>query len=147
MFMHAGFGHIFFNMFALVMFGRIIEGVLGSKKFFILYFISGIFAALLHLLLNHLISGEPTIMVGASGAVFGVLGLFTVLFPDVKLMIIFFPVPIKAKYLMPGILILELFFGVANFELSNIAHFAHLGGAIAGVIFALFWKHNRFKFY
>ena len=87
------------------------------------------------------------ITVGASGAVFGILAAFTVLFPNVELMLIFFPVPIKAKYLVPGYAVLELLFGVANFKGDNIAHFAHLGGALFGLILVLIWKKNQFRRY
>jgi membrane associated rhomboid family serine protease len=86
-------------------------------------------------------------LVGASGAVFGLLIAFAMLFPDVELMIIFFPVPIKAKYLVPGYAILELFQGVAQFKGDNIAHYAHLGGAIVGFLLIRYWKKNQFRVY
>jgi membrane associated rhomboid family serine protease len=204
--------HILFNMFGLWMFGRVLENVLGSKKFFLLFFISGLGAAFIHTFVLHLqisallnladsfisapsydtfnyivekyinspsqnllnfmdnwfyqpdnpaffneaksivssivnIHVNENVTVGASGAVFGILAAFTVLFPNVELMLIFFPVPIKAKYLVPGYAILELFFGVANFKGDNIAHFAHLGGALFGLILVLIWKKNQFKVY
>lgn len=204
--------HILFNMFGLWMFGRVLESVLGSKKFFLLYFASGIGAALIHSFVQYIqisallqsadsfISapsydsfkyivdkyiGAPSayvinfmerwfyqpdntaffneaksivasvvhmhvdgnITVGASGAVFGILAAFALLFPNVELMIIFFPVPIKAKYLIPGYAILELIFGVANFKGDNIAHFAHLGGALFGLMLVAIWKRDQFKSY
>jgi len=144
MFLHGGFGHIFFNMFALFMFGRILESVLGSKRFFILYFLSGLGAAGLQLLIYYL-QDAPAVMIGASGAIFGILIAFAMMFPNVELMIIFLPIPIKAKYLIPIYAVLELFFGIANFSSDNIAHFAHLGGAIVGFILIKIWKRNQFK--
>jgi membrane associated rhomboid family serine protease len=146
MFLHANLGHIFFNMFGLFMFGRILESVLGSKRFFILYFASGIGAAALQLGIYYF-QGAPAIMIGASGAIFGILAAFAIMFPNVELMIIFLPIPIKAKYLVPIYAVLELFFGIASFKGDNIAHFAHLGGAIVGVILILIWKRNHFKIY
>lgn len=144
MFMHAGFGHIFFNMFGLIVFGRVIESVWGSKRMFILFFISGLGAAGLQLLV-YLVTDMTAVMVGASGALFGLLAAFALLFPNVELMLIFLPIPIKAKYLVPAFAILSLFFGVANFRGDNIAHFAHLGGAIFGFFIALYWKKNQFR--
>lgn len=144
MFMHAGLGHLFFNMFGLFMFGRVLESVLGSKKFFILYFLSGFGAAGLQLLIFY-IQNAAVPMVGASGAVLGILAAFAVMFPNVELMIIFLPIPIKAKYLVPIYAVFELFFGIANFKGDNIAHFAHLGGAIVGFILVMIWKKNQFK--
>jgi membrane associated rhomboid family serine protease len=146
MFLHQNLGHIFFNMFGLFIFGRILETTLGSKKFFLLYFISGLGAAGLQLLVYY-IQMQPAAMLGASGAIMGVTAAFAVMFPNVELMLIFLPIPIKAKYLIPFFLLLELFFGVANFKIDNIAHFAHLGGAIAGFIMIKIWKKKQFNIY
>jgi membrane associated rhomboid family serine protease len=146
MFMHGNLGHIFFNMFGLFMFGRVLESVLGSKKFFILYFLSGIGAAGLQLMIYYF-QQAPAIMIGASGAIFGVLAAFAMMFPNVELMIIFLPVPIKAKYLVPIYAVFELFFGIASFKGDNIAHFAHLGGALVGFILIMIWKRKQFKIY
>jgi membrane associated rhomboid family serine protease len=146
MFLHANFGHILFNMFGLFMFGKVLESVLGSKKFFILYFLSGIGAALLQLLIYYF-QLEQAIMIGASGAIFGILAAFAMVFPNVELMILFIPFPIKAKYLVPIYAVFELFFGIASFKGDNIAHFAHLGGAIVGVILILIWKQKQIKNY
>lgn len=146
MFLHANLGHIFFNMFGLFMFGKVLESVLGSKKFFILYFASGLGAAILQLLVYQL-QGTPGVMIGASGAIFGILAAFAMMFPNVELMFILIPVPIKAKYLVPIYAVLELFFGIANFDKDNIAHFAHLGGAIVGFILIKIWKKNQFRIY
>jgi membrane associated rhomboid family serine protease len=85
--------------------------------------------------------------VGASGAVFGLLVAFAMLFPDVELMLIFLPIPIKAKYFVPFYALLELFFGVASFNWDNIAHFAHLGGALFGFLLVKYWKRNQFRIY
>jgi membrane associated rhomboid family serine protease len=85
--------------------------------------------------------------VGASGAVFGLLIAFAMMFPDVELMLIFLPIPIKAKYFVPFYALAELFFGVANFKGDNIAHFAHLGGALFGFILVKLWKRNQFRIY
>jgi membrane associated rhomboid family serine protease len=144
MFLHGGIGHLFFNMFGLFMFGRVLESVLGSRKFFILYFLSGFGAAALQLFIYYL-QGSTGIMIGASGAILGILAAFAVMFPNVELMIIFLPIPIKAKYLVPIYAVIELFFGVAQFKGDNIAHFAHLGGAIVGFILVMIWKKNQFK--
>jgi membrane associated rhomboid family serine protease len=145
MFMHGGLGHIFFNMFGLYMFGRVLETVIGSQRFFILYFASGLGAALLELTIKYY-QGPLVPMVGASGAIFGLIAAFAVMFPNVEMMMIFLPIPVKAKYMVPIFAVLELFFGVAGFKFDNIAHFAHLGGAIVGFIIIMLWK-NKFKRY
>lgn len=86
-----------------------------------------------------------TPMVGASGAIYGVLIAFAVLYPDAKLALLFFPIGIKAKYFIPILIFIELFMGIRNFEWNNVAHFAHLGGAIIGFFFIRNWKNNRFR--
>ncbi|MGE4287810.1 MAG: rhomboid family intramembrane serine protease [Salinivirgaceae bacterium] len=218
MFMHArlnspnGIMHIFFNMFALVMFGRMLELVWGSKRFLIFYLVSGIGAALIQSLvnnfqlnaiyaeltaflntpspdlflkfvnnnlnfrtdelnrlidlysnnppqyLNHAIDWAQGIfnlhlnaqMVGASGAVFGLLLAFGMLFPNIELMLIFIPIPIKAKYFVIIYGVAELFMGVSGFKADNVAHFAHLGGMIFGFFLIKYWnskgigKYDRF---
>jgi len=146
MFHHANFSHLFFNMFGLFMFGRVLETVIGSKKFFMLYFLSGLGAAALQLSVYYF-QNSAAMMIGASGAIFGILAAFAVLFPNVELMIIFIPIPIKAKYLLPVYALLTLIFGIAGFSWDNIAHFAHLGGGIVGFILVMIWKRNRFKIY
>ena len=145
LFAHGSIGHIFFNMFGLYLFGRVLENAIGSQRFFILYFASGLGAAFLQLLVYHL-QGEPAIMIGASGAIFGILAGFAVMFPNVELMLIFLPVPIKAKYFVPIYALIELISGVAGFKFDNIAHFAHLGGAIVGFILIMLWK-NKYQRY
>ncbi len=186
MFMHGSFSHLFFNMFAVYMFGVVIERVWGSKKFLLFYLVTGIGAAIIQQLvwtweyqpvlsvlnsgnINALTSIEPVLRkwfrfgniehltskhmidmansianapqtVGASGAVFGILLAFGWLFPDVKMMLLFFPVPIKARIFVMLYAVAELFLGVANFSADNVAHFAHLGGMIFGAILILYWK-------
>ncbi|REH43436.1 rhomboid family protein [Tenacibaculum gallaicum] len=84
--------------------------------------------------------------VGASGAIYGILVAFGLTYPDAKLALIFFPVPIAAKYFIPLIIVSDLFFGMTSYSIGNIAHFAHIGGAIIGLIIAWYWKKNQFKF-
>ena len=134
-FMHGGLGHIFFNMFALWMFGMEIENLWGSKKFLIFYLLCGVVAGLFQLFLP-LWFGEvlaPTI--GASGAIYGVLIAFGLLFPD-RYIYLWFLVPIKAKYLIGFFIIFE--FLMINSASGNVAHLAHLGGALAGFLFIMF---------
>jgi membrane associated rhomboid family serine protease len=133
-FMHGSFSHILFNMFALWMFGMEIENILGSKKFLYYYLICGIVAGLAQLFIAPLYS-TPAPTIGASGAVFGVMIAFAMLFPD-RYIFLYFLIPVKAKYLIGFLFVLELFWiGDAG---SNVAHLAHLGGAIAGFIFIMF---------
>ncbi len=135
-FMHAGFGHIFFNMFMLWMFGMEIENILGSKKFLYYYLICGVAAGLAQLFIAPLFS-VPAFTIGASGAVFGVMIAFALMFPD-RLIFLWFLIPIKAKYLIGFLFVLEIFWiGDAG---SDVAHLAHLGGAIAGFIFIMLDK-------
>jgi len=210
-FMHGGLMHLFFNMFALWMFGRVLETVWGSKKFFIYFIVTGLGAAVLHTFVIHLqmssilndmtaFSNTPSPegfallikehfpeyysqiyknlldgwysnpestryiamaqqyskelldlkmnipTVGASGAVFGVLLAFGMLFPNTKLMLLFPPIPIKAKYFVIFYGALELWLGLTQSG-SNIAHFAHLGGMLFGFILIKLWKSDRKTFY
>jgi len=96
---------------------------------------------------NKIIGLYNTPAVGASGAVYGVLVAFGLYFKDAKLALIFFPVPIAAKYFIPVMILGDLFFGMTNYSVGNIAHFAHIGGAIIGFIIAYYWKQNQFKKY
>lgn len=159
--------HIVFNMFGLWMFGRVLENVWGPKKFLLFYLICGVGAAALHLgiqyyrweqaetLINQgFIEQGITRMqsigpaVGASGAIMGVFAAFAYLFPNTELYIMFIPIPIKAKWAIIGLAAIGLFGGVANISGDNIAHFAHLGGAITGFILVFIWnKTNRKTFY
>lgn len=165
MFVHGGWMHILFNMFALFSFGPSIEYVLGSKRFFNFYFICGLGAIGLQMLVqafevHHLVGSftispqtviDPALigklqdiyaipMVGASGSIFGVLIAFGMIFPNAELMIMFIPVPVKAKYIIPVYVILELFLGVGQFGGDNVAHFAHLGGALLGFLLIKLWR-------
>ncbi len=203
MFMHGNFMHIFFNMFALVMFGVPLERVWGSKRFLIFYLVSGFGAALIqqgvsfyhvqqlmnsanglnvdwalvkeaagmstdtqlneiNALLNEVISRSDVSfdliqnvffqykipVVGASGAVFGILLGFGMLFPNTELIMLFFPIPIKAKYFVIIYGVIELISGISNVPGDNIAHFAHVGGMIFGFILIKYWqKTDRKHFY
>jgi membrane associated rhomboid family serine protease len=176
LFMHGNFTHLFFNMFALWMFGKILENVWGSKRFLIYYVITGIGAASIHLLVsqyqiisisnqipemvNLAIEGRynPSIpiskkltqliitpTVGASGAVFGLLLAFGMLFPN-ALLYLYFAIPIKAKYFVIGYGLIELYAGISNNPADNVAHFAHLGGMIFGFFLIKYWKNDMTTF-
>lgn len=141
-FMHANFSHIFFNLFALWMFGTEVEYTLGSKKFLIFYLASGVGAGLLHLA-TPLLGVDPAITVGASGSLYGVMIAFALFNPD-RYIYIYFLLPVKAKYLIGFMILLDLFmFGNAN---SNVAHLAHIGGAITGFLFLFFDPAVYFPF-
>jgi membrane associated rhomboid family serine protease len=154
MFAHAAYGpggivfyHILFNMFALWMFGRILENVWGGKRFLLFYLICGVGAAAVHLAVQH-ITGGGEAAVGASGAIMGLLAAFAYLFPNTELYILFIPFPIKAKWAVIGMAAIDLFGGLTNWSGDNIAHFAHLGGALTGLILVLIWnKTDKKRFY
>ncbi|WP_418509563.1 rhomboid family intramembrane serine protease [Corallibacter sp.] len=194
MFMHGGFMHILFNMFALWMFGTAVEQRFGAKKFLFFYVSSGLGAVLLMIgyyyfkfysgmsllneagfdqtqvyetlksgynvydtrWLNHMTQEQlgnfvgvfNSTMVGASGAIMGVLVAFGMLYPEAKLMLIFLPVPIKAKYFIPGIIALDLISaltGQSFFSPSNTAYVAHIGGALTGFLIMWYWKKTQFN--
>jgi membrane associated rhomboid family serine protease len=136
-FMHGSFTHILFNMFALWMFGMEIENYWGSQKFLIYYLLCGIAAGLFQLFLNPLLGAQPAVTIGASGAIYGVLIAFGLMFPD-RYIFLYFLVPVKAKYLIGFLIVLE--FMLVDSAQSDVAHLAHLGGAIAGFLFILFDK-------
>lgn len=208
--MHGGIWHLFFNMFALYMFGRVLESVWGSQRFLVYYFVTGLGAIVLHNFVNYLefnsiqnaieaFRNTPspelldqyvtknlpqasaqvrdfintwyddpsnsayaaeglTLMervkelkmdiptVGASGAVFGVLLAFGMLFPNTQLMLLFPPIPIKAKYFVIGYGLIELYLGFSK-PGSNIAHFAHLGGMLFGYLLIKYWNNKTTHFY
>lgn len=141
MFLHGGFSHLFFNMFALYMFGRQLEYDLGQKRFLAYYMITGVGAGVLNLLTMHFMN-EFGVTVGASGAVFGVLLAFGVLHPNERIMLLIPPIPLKAKWFVIGYGVLELGMGVAN-NGDNVAHFAHLGGMFFGLILLYYWRARR----
>jgi membrane associated rhomboid family serine protease len=146
MFAHsdAGLIHLLFNMFMLWMFGKTLENVWGSKRFLTFYLLCGIGAAAAHLLIQYL-TGGFSFVVGASGAIFGVFAAFALLFPNTEMYIMFIPVPIKAKWVAIGYMALDLFGGISQTPGDNIAHFAHLGGALTGVIIVLIWNKTNKK--
>ncbi len=189
-FMHANLMHIFFNMFALVMFGPPLETMWGPKRFLTYYIACAFGSAALHLgytwwdmnqmqdmiaafqaspsmdivqdffsgtrynlvelkanlnngesLMNQLMTAKrDAIMLGASGAVYGLLLAFGMKFPDYRLMLIFLPVPIKARYFIPVLIVVELFLGFQQYSWDPIAHFAHLGGALIGFLMIIYWR-------
>lgn len=159
MFMHAPLGqgigltHILFNMLTLMSFGPVLEQVLSQKKYLILYFASGVGAYALNCVWNFFeinqlgVSLEQiyvTPMLGASGAIFGVVAAFSTLFPDAKMSFLFIPFGIKAKYLLPGIIGISLYLGFSG-SMGGIAHFAHIGGAIVGFVLARYWKNDQYR--
>lgn len=138
MFLHGGMGHIFFNLFALWIFGQAIENYWGTKRFVTYYFLTGIGAAIIHMWIGG--GGAPTI--GASGAVYGILLAFGMMFPDRYIMLLIPPIPIKAKYFVAIFGALELMNGVIGTQ-TGIAHFAHLGGMIVGFILIKSWGMKK----
>ena len=128
--------HIFFNMFALWMFGRHIESRWGSKRFLSYYIFTGIGAAVLHMIIT---GGGSSMMFGASGAVFGILLAFGMVYPNTQILLLIPPMPIKAKYLVIGYGLLELYLGYGS-PGDGVAHFAHVGGMLFGLLFFLYWK-------
>ena len=139
------FYHILFNMFALWMFGRILENVWGGKRFLLFYLICGVGAAVVHLAVQYF-TGSGSEAIGASGAIMGIFAAFAYLFPNTELFILFIPIPIKAKWACLGLAAYDLFMGYSGGD--NVAHFAHLGGALTGFILVLIWnKTSRKKFY
>jgi rhomboid-like protein len=171
MFMHGGVGHIFFNMFALYMFGSILERFWGSKRFLIFYLVCGLGASVLTQVTipfsaeQFAKSGEALqyggysadlvesfkeqySALGASGAIMGVMAAFAWLFPNTELYVMFIPIPVKAKYVIPVFVLIDLFGGIYKIKGDNIGHFAHLGGALVGFLLVLYWnKKNRKTFY
>lgn len=147
MFTHGSLSHILFNMFSLWMFGKILENVWGAKRFLFFYLACGLGAAAAHLAVQYFTHGFG-VTIGASGAIMGVIAAFGYLFPNTELFILFIPFPVKAKWAVLGYIAIDLFGGIANFSGDNIAHFAHLGGALTGFILVLTWnKSNHRRFY
>jgi membrane associated rhomboid family serine protease len=187
-FMHGGLFHIFFNMFALVIFGSVLEQVWGPKRFFIFYIATALGAFVFHQVVGYMefkqieaaliadgydmfevnkriselhvqgmIFTEPLLrdyqiaigvpVVGASGAVYGLLAAFAYLFPNTQLMLLFPPIPVKAKWLVLFLVGIALFNSVRSQPGDNIAHLAHLGGAVVGFIIVLIWQRDKKNFY
>ncbi len=142
-FLHAGWTHLFFNMFALWMFGRQIEAFWGTRRFAIYYFVCVVGAAIVQLCVSA-IEGLPNITMGASGGVFGLLLAYGMMFPNRRVILLIPPIPMKAKWFVIGYGVLELWFGVAGIA-SQVAHFAHLGGMLFGLLLIQFW-YRRWPF-
>jgi hypothetical protein len=132
-------------MFALFIFGKVLENYWGPSRFLTYYLVTGIGAGLVQLAICYF-RDIPSVTIGASGAVFGILLAFGMIFPNVPLMIIPIPVPIKAKYLVIGYGLIELTMGVANRSGDDVAHFAHLGGMLFGIILILYWRNKNGNF-
>lgn len=192
MFMHGGFMHILFNMFALYSFGSALEQFWGGKKFLFFYISCGLGSALVHTGVNyfHFQEGIDALIsngfskseilqllnegkidtrwqelltvtqfqnftsaylgtaVGASGAIYGIIVAFAFMFPNVELGLMFIPIPIKAKYFVPGLVLIDLYLGISGksiFGGGGIAHFAHVGGALFGFLIMWYWKKNQFN--
>jgi membrane associated rhomboid family serine protease len=147
-FLHGSIGHIAFNMFGLFMLGGPVERTLGERRFVLFYFVSVLGASLLQLAVVSAPFvagiGTPSIgaTVGASGGVLGVVTAFGMLFPRERLFIFPLPVPIEARWLVPGYAALSLYMGVSGTG-GNVAHFAHLGGMVAGALLLLFWRYQQ----
>ena len=150
-FMHGGFMHILFNMYSLYIFGSVLESVWGGKKFFIYYMVTGIGAALFHLFITYLRIESGVLypylasiipMVGASGAIYGLLLAYGVLFPNNVLTLFFPPVSLKAKYMVFVFGGLEFLLGLGGSG-DGVAHFAHLGGMLFGFVILMIWKRGN----
>lgn len=142
-----GILHILFNMLVLYSFGRVLENVWGSKRFLFFYLACGVGAAAIHLLMQYML-GTFAFALGASGAIMGVFVAFAYLFPNTELIILPIPIPIKAKWLVLIYIAFDLFGGFGRISNDNIAHFAHLGGALTGFLIVFFWnKTNRRTLY
>ena len=161
MFMHANFSHIFCNMFAVWMFAPVLEKEWGTRKFLIYYFVCGLGAALVQecvwsLRIEHLLMSYPedvvyvqyashVVTIGASGAVFGILFAFGWLFPDVRMFLLFLPIPIRARTFVLIYAAIELLAGFSHIAGDNVAHFAHLGGMLFGFLLLWWWKKGGQK--
>lgn len=141
MFMHGNFAHLFFNMYTLYVFGTVLERVWGTRKFLLYYFVTGIGAALVHVGVQWL-TGDFALTVGASGAIYGILMGYAMLYPDSTLMLLLPPVSVKAKWLVLIFAGIELLLGVTGTQ-AGVAHFAHLGGLVFGLFLILYWKKTH----
>jgi len=141
-FMHGDFTHILFNMFMLWMFGMELENIMGSKKFLIYYLLCGFGAGLFQIFLSPLFSESLAPTIGASGAVFGIMIAFAMFFPD-RYIFLYFLIPIKAKYLIAFLIVIEF---LSVNEPTLVAHLAHIGGAVTGFLFILLDRRYDFQF-
>lgn len=163
-FMHGSVMHILLNMYALYFLGTVLERVWGSKRFIFFYFSTGIGAAILYSLImagkfyisygtifpyseSYLQFGPKDYMLGASGAIYGLLAAFSTLFPNTELSLIFPPITLKAKTLVIGLIVYALVMGVINLQNDNVAHFAHITGALMGYLIVKYWQKNSNSFY
>ena len=141
-FLHGSFGHLFFNMFGLWMFGRIVEHVWGGTRFLIYYLVCVVGAGITQVLVLALFSpGQMIPTLGASGGLFGILLAFGIMFPNARVMLLIPPIPMTAKWLVIGYGALELFFGVTGTQ-AGVAHFAHLGGMAFGFAMIMYWRNQ-----
>lgn len=140
-FLHGSIPHVFFNMFALYMFGLPVERLWGTRRFVIYYFVCLVGAGIVQLLVTAF-TGQVYPTIGASGAVFGLLLAFGMMFPNSTIMLLIPPIPMKAKYFVVGYGLLTLFFGVTG-TMSGVAHFAHLGGMLFGFGLIMWWGRRR----
>lgn len=162
MFMHGGFWHIFFNMYTLFIFGTVVERIIGSKKFLFFYFVCGLGAAAMQIgaqylemqsflasdsqaALKGIMALKMTPTVGASGAIYGVLIGYAMLFPESRMTLLFPPVTLRAKWMVVIFAAIELFTGVAGWA-DGIAHFAHLGGMLIGWLVIRWWRKRNVLF-
>lgn len=165
MFMHGGFWHIFFNMYTLLIFGSVVERYIGPKKFLLFYFVCGLGAVALHFgveywqmqsymegaalgnatALQQIEAIKFTPTVGASGAIYGVLMGYAMIFPESKMTLLFPPVTLSAKWMVVVFAVIELFTGVTGLN-AGIAHFAHLGGMLIGWLMILWWRKRDILF-
>jgi membrane associated rhomboid family serine protease len=136
MFAHGGFGHIFFNMLAFASFAPVLESHWGEKKFLLFYIATGIGAGVIYAGVNFFFPGSGGYMLGASGALYGILMAFGMLFPDLELMLLFPPIPIKAKYMV----FLMGFITYAMDRSGTVAHLAHFGGAFVAFLIISYWR-------
>ncbi len=148
-FMHGSPSHLFFNMFALFMFGPPLETYWGTKKFVFYYISTAIGAMMLYWLVHYLeiqITGiQPSFdvpIVGASGAIFGLLTAYGMIFPNNVIQLIIPPIPLKAKYFVIILAAIELYLGLSG-QQTGVAHFAHLGGALFGFLMIMYWRKSQ----
>jgi len=141
-FLHGGFAHLFFNMFALFMFGSDIEHLFGARRYLIYYIVCVIGAALMHLLVVSASGMPPLPTIGASGGVFGLLLAFGMTYPQRRIMLLFPPIPMPAWVFVTLYGLLELYLGMTQ-TASGVAHFAHLGGMATGFVLIRYWRSQR----